>query len=104
MPHHCCLRVTRWPIRDAADPHEPDDRPAAAAAAAVRVCQFADADRGPSDRIGQAAKSADNKKIASSDQADTGSLDIPVDIQGVMYIFNPPDREKLAPGAAAPVS
>ena len=30
-----------------------------------------------------------------------GSFDIPVEIAGIIYIFNPPDRDKLGTGAAA---
>jgi hypothetical protein len=36
-----------------------------------------------------------------SDNQEAGQYDMPVEILGVIYIYNPPDREKLGTGAAA---
>jgi len=38
---------------------------------------------------------------AGNQQQGAGQYEIPVEIQGIIYIYNPPDREKLGTGAAA---
>jgi hypothetical protein len=38
---------------------------------------------------------------AAVEKDDTGSLDIPVEIYGIIYIYNPPDRTKLGTGTAS---
>ena len=38
---------------------------------------------------------------AAGEKQETGSVDIPVEIYGVICIYNPPDRGKLGTGAAS---
>ena len=38
---------------------------------------------------------------AGSPPQETGQFDMPVEIHAVIYIYNPPDREKLGTGAAS---
>ena len=39
--------------------------------------------------------------LSAAGEAETGPMDLPVEIQGFIYIYNPPDRDKLGTGTAA---
>ena len=39
--------------------------------------------------------------LSAAGGAETGPMDLPVEIQGFIYIYNPPDRDKLGTGTAA---
>ena len=41
------------------------------------------------------------ERPAATDKQETGPYDVPVEIHAVIYIYNPPDREKLGTGAAS---
>jgi hypothetical protein len=38
---------------------------------------------------------------SANEKQETGPYDVPVEIQGIIYIYNPPDREKFGTGAAS---
>ena len=43
----------------------------------------------------------DRAMRTATDKQESGTFDVPVEIYGVIYIYNPPDREKLGTGAAS---
>ena len=60
--------------------------------------------RGRLPRAGRArrdSRGAADRASTATDKQESGTFDVPVEIYGVIYIYNPPDREKLGTGAAS---
>jgi hypothetical protein len=55
----------------------------------------------PGSMLGAPSRIGSSGKVAGSEKGDAGRFDIPVEIYGVIYIYNPPDRDKLGTGTAS---